>query len=284
MTWRVKARTVRRALVALAIAVVPTIAVAVVVGGGGGGLRDLFVAVCDRAAHAGTTGALLYAVTYFGAILTLLPSWILTAGAGFAFGMVKGFVIAMPIGVGGACTAFALGRTLLRGWAERRVLADPRFVALDDAVEANGFRLVALMRLALVFPFNLLNYGFGATRIRFRDFFLGSLLGGLPGTLLYVYLGSVATSAADLGKAGSGPRLAASLVGLVLGGAVLYAIVKRARRELRRGVTPGTAPRSTPGAPPESRRAGRRRPRSSARPAAPAARRERAPRAPARPS
>ena len=83
-------------------------------------------------------------------------------------------------------------------WISRRLGRDPRFTAIDAAVGANGFRIVLLLRLSPAFPFNLLNYGLGLTSVRLRDYLLGSFLGMLPGTALYVYIGSLVTSAAEL--------------------------------------------------------------------------------------
>jgi uncharacterized membrane protein YdjX (TVP38/TMEM64 family) len=77
----------------------------------------------------------------------------------------------------------------------KRVESNPRFAAIDAAVGRKGFRLVTLLRLSPLLPFSPLNYALGLTRVRLRDYVLGSFVGMLPGTLLYVYLGSIVTNA-----------------------------------------------------------------------------------------
>ena len=89
----------------------------------------------------------------------------------------------------------------------------PRFAAIDEAIGESGFKIVFLLRLSPIFPFNLLNYALGVTRVRFRDYVIASLLGMLPGTFLYVYLGSLVTNASELL---SGKRPEAGIWGQVL--------------------------------------------------------------------
>ena len=90
------------------------------------------------------------------------------------------------------------GRTLARGFIEAKISHNPRFRAIDQAVKHEGFKIVLLTRLSPVFPFNLLNYAFGLTPVSLRDYFLASWIGMLPGTVMYVYLGSAAKNLADL--------------------------------------------------------------------------------------
>jgi uncharacterized membrane protein YdjX (TVP38/TMEM64 family) len=146
----------------------------------------------------GPIGLVLLAALYVPASLLFLPAWPLTLGAGFVFGVVRG-TIAVSIGsVLGASAAFWTGRSLLRQLIEDRVARTPRFAAIDRAVAQHGFKIVLLTRLSPIFPFNLLNYAFGITKVTFRDYLLASWIGMLPGTLLYVYLGTAAKSLADL--------------------------------------------------------------------------------------
>src|SRR5262249_32417622 len=129
----------------------------------------------------------------------VIPGSLLTLAAGFAFGVVLGTVVVSAGSVTTAALAFGLGRTLARGWVEAKVAASPRFRAIDQAVAAHGFKIVLLTRLSPAFPFTLLNYAFGLTNVRFRDYLVASWLGMLPGTVLYVYLGSTVRELADLG-------------------------------------------------------------------------------------
>ncbi|HEV3116564.1 MAG TPA: TVP38/TMEM64 family protein [Gemmataceae bacterium] len=143
-------------------------------------------------------GAAALVLIYVAACVVFVPGSLLTLGAGFAFGIGVGFV-AVYIGSNlGAAAAFLLGRTLARNWIEKKVAAHPRFRAIDQAVGRQGFKIVLLLRLSPVFPFNLLNYALGLTRVSFRDYCLATLLGMVPGILLYVYLGSLITDVTQL--------------------------------------------------------------------------------------
>ena len=98
----------------------------------------------------------------------------------------------------GATLAFLLGRSFARDWVGARLATMPRFAALDQAIAERGAVVVFLTRLAPIFPFNLLNYALGLTQIRLRQYVLASWLGMMPGTLLYVYLGSIASDLSSL--------------------------------------------------------------------------------------
>jgi uncharacterized membrane protein YdjX (TVP38/TMEM64 family) len=146
----------------------------------------------------GDVGLVWLALSYIPASLLFFPASLLTLAGGFAFGVVK-TVIAVSLGsTVGATSAFLAGRTLLRRFIEHKVAGDARFRALDAAVAAQGFKIVILTRLSPVLPFNLLNYAFGLTRVRLRDFVLASWIGMFPGTVLYVSIGSAAKSLSDI--------------------------------------------------------------------------------------
>lgn len=185
---------------------------------------------------AGALGVGVYAFVYITATLLVLPGSILTLGAGFAYGPLLGTLLVSPVSVVAATLAFLLGRGVLREWIARRMDAYPRFKAIDEAVANNGFKIVLLLRLSPIFPFNLLNYALGLTRVSLRDYVVASVPGMLPGTFLYVYLGSLVTSATELV---SGQRPAAGVWGQVLywGGLaatllVTILITKTARKAL----------------------------------------------------
>ena len=169
---------------------------------------------------AGLAGALLYGVVYVASAVLLIPGSVLTLAAGFAWGPVWGVALVSPASVLAATAAFALGRTLLRGHVERRIGSDPRVAAIDRALGESGFKLVLLLRLSPVLPFNLLNYALSLTRVRLRDFVLGSALGMFPATVLFVHVGSLVTSGAELL---SGRRPSAGAAGSVLTWAGLLA-------------------------------------------------------------
>ena len=133
-----------------------------------------------------------YLLLYVIACVLLLPGSVLTLGAGAVFGVSRGIVIVWISATLGATAAFLVGRYLVRGWVAAKIAANPKLQALDATVTREGRTIVFLMRLSPVVPFNLLNYVFGATRVSLPDYVLASAVGMLPGTVMYVYLGSVA--------------------------------------------------------------------------------------------
>lgn len=199
-------------------------------------IREYLARFLEWVRGIGLAGAAVLAAAYIPASILFFPGSILTLGAGFVFGVPVG-TVAVSIGSTlGAAAAFLIGRTLAHQWIEAKVARNPRFRALGQAVEKQGFKIVLLSRLSPVFPFNLLNYAFGITTVSFRDYFLGSWIGMLPGTVMYVYLGSAAQSlaAAAAGKTegGSGERWFFFL-GLAATVVVTVFITRIARRALR---------------------------------------------------
>jgi uncharacterized membrane protein YdjX (TVP38/TMEM64 family) len=183
----------------------------------------------------GWWGPVVFGLVYAVAAL-VIPASLLTLGAGFAFGVVLGTVVVSASSVTTAAIAFWLGRTLARGWVEAKVAASPKFRAIDQAVAESGFKIVLLTRLSPVFPFLPLNYAFGLTKVRFRDYLVASWVGMLPGTVLYVYLGSTARELADL-AAGNVERSPAQAVlfwaGLAAAVVVTVLVTRVARNALR---------------------------------------------------
>lgn len=154
--------------------------------------------VVTWARSAGIQGAAVYGLAYALLVVALVPGSVLTLGAGFLYGPVWGTLLISPASVAGATLSFLIARFFARGAVARRVAGDPRFARLDEAIGESGLKLVALLRLSPVFPFSALNYGLGVTRVRLRDYVLASFLGMLPGTFMYVYLGSMITEVGQL--------------------------------------------------------------------------------------
>src|SRR5260370_667149 len=176
-------------------------------------------------------GPVVFAAVYALACLAI-PGSLITLAAGSLFGVVVGTAVVSVASVTGASLAFWLGRTLARGLIEKRLAGNRRFRALDQAVAAGGFKIVLLTRLSPLFPFTLLNYAFGLTKVRFRDYVLASWIGMLPGTVMYVYLGSTVKELADVaaGSVEGGPaRLVLFFVGLVATGVVPGYVTRPAR-------------------------------------------------------
>ena len=165
-------------------------------------VAEWITALAERARNTGALGVAMFFAAYVASTVAFLPGSILTLAAGFAFGPFWGLAIASPASVTGATCAFLLGRTLLRDWAAARVGESPRLRAIDAAVGREGFKIVLLLRLSPLFPFNVLNYALSLSNVRVSTYVLASFLGMLPGTALYVYLGSLAPAAAELASAG----------------------------------------------------------------------------------
>jgi uncharacterized membrane protein YdjX (TVP38/TMEM64 family) len=195
------------------------------------------IALVEKVHDAGAAGVALFSATYVIAPVLLVPASLLTLGAGFLYGPLRGTLLVSPLSVAAASIAFLLGRTLARRAVEKRVAGDPRFAAIDRAIGDNGFRIVLLLRLSPVIPFGLLNYALGLTRVGFGTYVLASFVGMLPGTFLYVYLGSAATSAARLSQHTGGPAgRAAFWVGIFATVVAVGVLTRIARRALGRAL------------------------------------------------
>lgn len=192
---------------------------------------------------AGSIGPLVFFVLYIAACVFMLPGSILSLGAGAVFGVVNGSLLVSLSSTAGATAAFLVGRYLARDLVARRVAGNVTFSSIDEAVASEGWKIVGLTRLSPVFPFNLLNYAFGLTRVSLRDYVLASWIGMMPGTVMYVYIGSLAGSLAELGtKEGGNARSPAEwalyAVGLIATAAVTVVITRIARRALGRRMKP----------------------------------------------
>jgi uncharacterized membrane protein YdjX (TVP38/TMEM64 family) len=157
----------------------------------------------------GVWGPVVFILGYAAATVAFAPGAVLTLAAGALFGLVYGTIYTLAGATLGASLAFLVARYVARGAVEHRIAGNARFQAIDRAVGREGFKIVALLRLSPVFPFNLLNYALGLTRVRFLDYFAASAA-MLPGTLLYVYYGKAAGSlAAAFAGGGAGAAGAA---------------------------------------------------------------------------
>ena len=131
-----------------------------------------------------------YIVIYNIATLLFIPGSLLTLKGGCLFGLLWGSIYVLIAAVIGATFAFLVGRYISRDWVCQQIGNKPKFQAIDKAVAKRGFKIVFLTRLSPVFPFNLLNYAFGVTKVSLKDYVLGSI-GMIPGTIMYVYMGSL---------------------------------------------------------------------------------------------
>ncbi|OGH58465.1 MAG: hypothetical protein A3G34_08330 [Candidatus Lindowbacteria bacterium RIFCSPLOWO2_12_FULL_62_27] len=170
--------------------------------------------------------------------MVAFPGTVLSLAAGFLFGVWKGYLCVAAGSVAGASAAFWIGRTVGRDWVRRKVESYPRFSAVDRAVAQNGFKMVLLTRLSPVFPFNLQNFAYGITGVRFRDYVLASWIGMIPGTVMIVYVGSAMKSLAEVltGTVQAGPgQNILFVVGLLATVAVTVFATRVAKKALNEG-------------------------------------------------
>jgi uncharacterized membrane protein YdjX (TVP38/TMEM64 family) len=161
-------------------------------------LQDIFRNALQSIDNLGSVGAFAFIGLYIIATVAFLPGSILTLGAGVVFGVVWGSLYVLIGATLGATAAFLVGRYLARNWVARKIEGNKKFAAIDRAVGKEGLKIVLLTRLSPVFPFNLLNYAFGITGVSLKDYFIGSV-GMIPGTIMYVYIGSLAGNLARIG-------------------------------------------------------------------------------------
>jgi uncharacterized membrane protein YdjX (TVP38/TMEM64 family) len=154
----------------------------------------------------GPWGPVCFAAIDCVGVVLLVSSTFLLAAAGFLFGMLAGFPAVTVGNTLGAVAAFALGRTLLCGWAQRKMVGHPLLQALDRTVSQKGLKVVLLIRLTPL-PTVLVNYALGLTQVRTGAYVLGTVLGMIPRTILYLYLGSTARTATQVaaGEVHRGP-------------------------------------------------------------------------------
>ncbi len=147
----------------------------------------------------GAIAPLVFILAYVIITVAFLPASVVTLGAGFVFGVVKGSILVFIGAMLGATAAFLIGRFVARDWIAKKVEGNNFFNALDNAIAEEGLKLIFLIRLSPAFPFNLLNYALGLTKVSLKDYVLGTT-GIIPGTVMYVYLGSLIGDIAMLGS------------------------------------------------------------------------------------
>ena len=183
----------------------------------------------------GYVGGLAFVLIYILATVAFIPGSILTLGAGVVFGVVLGSLYVFVGATLGAIAAFLVGRYLARNWISKKIDGNAKFTAIDRAVADEGFKIVLLTRLSPVFPFNLLNYAFGITGVSLKDYAIASV-GMVPGTVMYVYLGSLGGDIARIGSENQPSELstqwAIRIIGFIATVAVTFYITRLANKAL----------------------------------------------------
>lgn len=193
----------------------------------------------ERIQSLGFAGYAVFILIYIAACVFFIPGSILTLGAGAIYGLVTGFILVSIGSTLGATAAFLVGRYFARDWVAAKVAGNEKFRAIDDAVGREGWKIVGLTRLSPVFPFTLLNYAYGLTKVSLPHYIIASWIGMMPGTVMYVYIGTLAGNLATLGaeESPSGPgMLVLQGVGLLATIGVTIYVTHIARRALSREI------------------------------------------------
>jgi uncharacterized membrane protein YdjX (TVP38/TMEM64 family) len=191
----------------------------------------------------GSIGAIAFIGIYIVATVAFLPAFILTLGAGVLFDVWLGSIYVFVGATLGSIAAFLVGRYLARDWVAKKIAGNDKFRAIDRAVGKEGLKIVLLTRLSPAFPFNLLNYAFGVTGVSVQDYVIGSI-GMIPGTIMFVYIGSLAGSLALIGTDAQPPTNPAlqwtiRIVGLIATVAVTVYVTRLAKQALAESVVEG---------------------------------------------
>jgi uncharacterized membrane protein YdjX (TVP38/TMEM64 family) len=177
---------------------------------------------------------LVFVLTEAAGILAFVPGTLFTLVGGAVFGFQRGVVYSFAGAAIGSTAAFLIGRYIARDAVQRRLARMPRFQSIDRAVAGDAVRILFLLRLSPIMPFNVLNYALGLTAVRLSDF-LVAMAGTLPGTIVYAYAGKVMGELAAAGPADV-PKNAAYYVvlvgGLVATVAATFVVTRAARRAL----------------------------------------------------
>jgi uncharacterized membrane protein YdjX (TVP38/TMEM64 family) len=192
----------------------------------------------------GPWGWLIFAAVYIVGTVLLVPGSVLTFAAGLAFGLAIGFPLVVVAATIGATLAFLVARYLAHDKVESMLQDQPKFKAIRSAVSEGGWKVVALLRLSPVLPFNLQNYFYGVTDVKLRDYVVATFFGIMPGTLLNVYVGAAGKAAS--GDGASTLEWSFLAIGLVATVVVAVIVTKKASAQLKAhgvGEAGGTAQR-----------------------------------------
>ncbi|HXU44635.1 MAG TPA: TVP38/TMEM64 family protein [Thermoanaerobaculia bacterium] len=228
-----RAKTI--ALIVVALAVVAALVLA------GKQLGGAVLSFAAWVQSLGVWGPVVFILGYAVATVAFAPAFLLTLAAGAIFGLVKGVIVTFIGATLGASLAFLVARYVARRAIEKKIAGNAKFAAIDRAVAREGLKIVSLLRLSPVFPFNLLNYALGLTKVRFLDYLI-ACLAMIPATILYVYYGAAAGSLAEVASGQAGGKGAAHWITLGVGIAATVAVTtfitrlasKALRQELER--------------------------------------------------
>ena len=198
-------------------------------------IRDWFMEIEGYVQSLGAIGPVVVVLAYVLCTVLFIPGSAITIGSGTLFGLSTGFIVVVLGANLGALGSFLLARSFLREKVTSWASASPKFRSLDRAIGKQGFKMVLLTRLSPVFPFVLLNYLLGLTAVRTPSYVLANLLGMLPATFLFVYIGAAARDALA-GPVDASANIYQTIlkyVGLAATVAVVVLVTRMARKALR---------------------------------------------------
>ncbi|KAG6541247.1 hypothetical protein Mapa_017298 [Marchantia paleacea] len=162
-------------------------------------LRDFIIWVQK---DVGPWGPLMLALAYIPCTVFAVPASILTLGGGYLFGLFVGFITDSIGSTLGAIAAFLVGRTVGRSYVTSKLKDYPQFQAIAIAIERSGFKIVLLLRMVPLLPFNVLNYLLSVTPMSVYTYSLASWIGMMPLTLIFVYVGTTIKDITDINHGG----------------------------------------------------------------------------------
>lgn len=202
-------------------------------------VREWLASAVGWTRGAGPLGVAAYLAVATVAATLLVPKALLVFGAGFAFGAAGGLGVGLAATLAAATLSFAIGRTVGRSAVQARVGGEARWAGVDEAVGRDGFGIVLLMRLSPLFPYGLVNYALGLTRVRARDFVVASAMGMVPLNALYAWMGAAAPNVAQAleGRSNWGPwDWATTAAGVAASLGVIFLVTRAARRGLEQAL------------------------------------------------
>lgn len=179
----------------------------------------------------GAWGPGVFVLVYIVATVCLIPGSLITLVGGAVFGLWFGFALVSVASTIGAAAAFLIARYAARAKVAEMAKSSAKFAALDEAISEGGWKIVALLRMSPAIPFNWQNYLYGITRIGFWPYVLASWIAMMPGTFMYVYLGTIA-GAASAGEPRSVWQWGLLILGLLATIIVTVYITRLARKKL----------------------------------------------------
>ena len=197
-------------------------------------VHQTLIKVLEAISGLGAWGPVLFILLYVLECVFMIPNPIITPAAGVIFGVFMGSFYAIIGSTLGASAAFLISRHWVRAWVLKKMEGKDSLRRIDDFIGSESWKIVMLTRLAPVTPFKFLNYAYGATRVGFKPYFFGSLLGIIPSAFLFAYSGSLLGNLAKLGAQDASPKkIACSAAGLAATAAIAGYITYLAKKRLK---------------------------------------------------